>query len=181
MVSLNGQVKATPTLTFSGVIYYRWFQQVHADANLTDAFECNVPPGPGTGTLCLNDSTFPDNQVLDGNGNPVPVIGGQVMGHDLDELGTLDHTSQNANSWGLSGQGVEKSTIMGMHNQFLLGASYDHGRVGYASSSDLGFFGPEFVLTPFDPTILITVASRHCAAQHHDDKRLRWRLLLRYA
>ena len=156
MVSLNGQVKATPTLTFSGVSYYRWFQQVHADANLTDAFECNVPPGPGTGTLCLNDPTFPDNQVLDGNGNPVTVSGGQVMGHDLDELGTLDHTSQNANSWGLSGQGVEKSTIMGMHNQFLLGASYDHGRVGYASSSDLGFFGPEFVLTPFDPTILIT-------------------------
>ena len=28
---------------------------------------------PGTGTLCLNDSAFPDNQVLDGNGNPVPV------------------------------------------------------------------------------------------------------------
>ena len=105
MVSLNGQVKATPTLTFSGVSYYRWFQQVHADANLTDAFECNVPPGPGTGTLCLNDPTFPDNQVLDGNGNPVTVSGGQVMGHDLDELGTLDHTSQNANSWGLSGQG----------------------------------------------------------------------------
>ena len=84
------------------------------------------------------------------------MVGGQVFGHDLDEIGTMDHTSQNANSWGLSGQGVEKSTIMGMHNQFLLGASYDHGRVGYASSSDLGFFGPDFVLTPFDPTILIT-------------------------
>ena len=112
-------------------------------------------PGPGTGTLCLND---PDvaNEVLDGNGNPVPVVGGQVFGHDLDEIGTMDHTSQNANSWGLSGQGVEKSSIMGMHNQFLLGASYDHGRVGYASSSDLGFYGPDFVLTPFDPTILIT-------------------------
>ena len=68
MVSLNGQVKATPTLTFSGVSYYRWFQQVHADANLADAFECNVPPGPGTGTLCLNDPDV-DNEVLDGNGN----------------------------------------------------------------------------------------------------------------
>ena len=45
---------------------------------------------------------------------------------------------------------------MGMHNQFLLGASYDHGRVGYASSSDLGLFGPQFVLTPFDPAIFIT-------------------------
>jgi len=106
MVSLNGQVKATPTLTLSGVTYYRWFQQVHADANLAEAFNC-APPGATT--LCLNDSTFPDNQVLDGNGNPVPVVGGQVFGHDLDEIGTLDHTSQNANSWGLSEQGVEKS------------------------------------------------------------------------
>ena len=151
MVSLNGQVKATPTLTFSGVSYYRWFQQVHADANLADAFACTVDPT----TLCLNDPDD-ENRVLDGNGNTVPVVGGQVFGHDLDEIGTMDHTSQNANSWGLSGQGVEKSTIMGMHNQFLLGASYDHGRVGYTSSSDLGFFGPDFVLTPFDPAILIT-------------------------
>jgi iron complex outermembrane recepter protein len=151
MVSLNGQVKATPTLTFSGVTYYRWFQQVHADANLADAFACAPPLDPNT--LCLNDDS---SQVLDGNGNTVPVLGGQVFGHDLDEIGTLDHTSQNANSWGLSGQGVEKSIVMGMHNQFLLGASYDHGRVGYGSFSDLGFFGPEFVLTTFDPTILIT-------------------------
>ena len=71
MVSLNGQVKATPTLTFSGVTYYRWFQQVHADANLAEAFNCEDPPGTPTGTLCLNDSGI-DNQVLDGNGNPVP-------------------------------------------------------------------------------------------------------------
>ena len=78
------------------------------------------------------------------------------LGDVLDEIGTLDHTSQNANSWGLSGQGVEKSTIMGMPNQFLLGTSYDHGHVGYGSFSTLGFWGPDFVLTTFDPTILIT-------------------------
>ena len=153
MVSLNGQVKATPTLTFSGVSYYRWFQQVHADANLAEAFPCG---GVAPSTLCLNDSD-PADQVLDGNGNPVPVdAAGQVFGHDLSDIGTLDHTSQNANSWGLSGQGVEKSTIMGMTNQFLLGTSYDHGHVGYGSFSTLGFWGPEFVLTTFDPSILIT-------------------------
>ncbi len=156
MVSLNGQVKATPDLTFSGVTYYRWFQQVHADANLAEAFVCD--PGTLPGSLCLNDSGI-DNRVLDGNGNPVQVDApapGQVFGHDLSDIGTLDHTSQNANSWGLSGQGVEKSTIMGMTNQFLLGTSYDYGRVGYGSFSTLGFWGPEFVLTTFDPTILIT-------------------------
>ena len=104
MVSLNGQVKATPTLTFSGVTYYRWFQQVHADANLVDAFKC-----ASFDTLCLNDDTD-ENQVLDQNGIPVPVDPATqtVNGVPLDQLGTLDHTSQNANSWGLSGQGVRE-------------------------------------------------------------------------
>ena len=44
MVSANGSVKATPTLTFSGVTYYRWFQQTHIDGNLIDA--ADVRPRP---------------------------------------------------------------------------------------------------------------------------------------
>jgi iron complex outermembrane recepter protein len=44
MVSANGSVKATPSLTFSGVGYYRWFQQKHADGNIADAVECSAPP-----------------------------------------------------------------------------------------------------------------------------------------
>jgi iron complex outermembrane recepter protein len=36
MVSLNGSVKATPELTFSGVGYYRWFQQEHVHGNVAD-------------------------------------------------------------------------------------------------------------------------------------------------
>jgi outer membrane receptor protein involved in Fe transport len=148
MVSLNGQVKATPTLTFSGVSYYRWFQQVHADANLADVVGCPDPGGGGGTVVCFGDDPA--------SADPVIGPGGITEPFDPDaSYGTLDHTSQNANSYGASGQGVEKTTIMGMHNQFLLGASYDHGRVGYASSSDLGTFGPEFVLTTIDPTFLI--------------------------
>ncbi len=41
MISTNGSVKATPTLTFSGVGYYRWFRQRHLDGNLIDALECD--------------------------------------------------------------------------------------------------------------------------------------------
>ena len=137
MVSLNGLVKATPTLTFSGVSYYRWFQQKHIDGNIADAEDC---PNPFGG--------LPDPVVCfegDDPLNPDPVIGpGDRVQEFIDEVayGTLDRTSQNANSWGVSGQGVEKAPILGLHNQFLLGASYDHGRVGYASSSELGVFGP---------------------------------------
>jgi iron complex outermembrane receptor protein len=145
MLSANGLVKATPTLTFSGVTYYRWFQQKHIDANLADVVGC---PGGGGTVVCFGDDPLTADPVIGPGGIEEPF-------DPLADYGTLDHTSQNANSWGLSGQGVEKTTIMGLHNQFLLGASYDHGRVGYASSSDLGTFGSEFVLTPLDPTFLI--------------------------
>ena len=96
MVSLNGQVKATPTLTFSGVTYYRWFQQKHIDANLLDATSCANPFDPlAPNVVCSAESTpaeafvGPDDRT-------------QVFDPDA-AYGTLDHTSQNANSWGLSG------------------------------------------------------------------------------
>ena len=56
MVSANGSVKATPSLTFSGVGYYRWFQQKHADGNIADAVACSWHRRPGT--LCWDDDDF---------------------------------------------------------------------------------------------------------------------------
>src|SRR4029078_5738552 len=136
--------KATAAPTCPRRPSYRWFQQKHIDGNLVDADGCNGPPD----VVCFENDT--------GGFDPVVGPGGRTELFDPDAAyGTLDHTSQNANSWGLSGQGVEKARVLGHPNQFLLGASYDHGRVGYASSSDLGTFGPDFVLTPIDPTFLI--------------------------
>ncbi len=40
MYSINGAVKATPTLTFSGVTYYRHFKQSHDDGNIAEFDEC---------------------------------------------------------------------------------------------------------------------------------------------
>ena len=67
MVSLNGLVKATPTLTFSGVTYYRWFQQKHIDGNIADATNCANP----------NDPALPDVVCFEGDDpvNPDPVVG----------------------------------------------------------------------------------------------------------
>ena len=109
MVSLNGLVKATPTLTFAGVTYYRWFQQKHIDGNIADATNCANP----------NDPALPDVVCFEGDdpANPDPVIGPDGRTQDFDPdaaYGTLDRTSQNANSWGVSGQGVEKAPIMGL-------------------------------------------------------------------
>ena len=55
--------------------------------------------------------------------------------------GTIDRTSQDAKSYGGAVQAVDKTRLFGMGNQFLIGASYDHGDVDYtptASSASSG-------------------------------------------
>jgi hypothetical protein len=60
MLSANGLVKATPTLTFSGVTYYRWFQQKHIDANLADVVPCGGPPD----IVCFGDDPLTADLVI---------------------------------------------------------------------------------------------------------------------
>ena len=61
-------------------------------------------------------------------------------------LGSIDKTGQNANSYGVALQAADKSKLFGLGNQFVLGASYDHGRVEYQASSELGYFLPKYVV-----------------------------------
>jgi iron complex outermembrane recepter protein len=139
MTSLNGSVKASPSLTFSGVGYYRWFKQSHIDGNISEAEDC-------AGVLCLEGDPA---ETLFGSGpgvNPDGTIPSSIG----EPLGSLDNTSQLANSFGLAGQGVDKSRLFGLGNQLLLGASYDHGNVGYGASSTLGLIGPKFAVSSLD-------------------------------
>lgn len=130
MVSINGSVKATNTLTFSGVTYYRHFQQAHLDANILEVEACG-------NFLCL------DGDPLTSANGPVPSsVGGGAP------IGSLDRTSQNADSFGGSLQAVEKAKLFGHNNQFLIGGSIDHGHVAYGARSALGTIGPDFVTSP---------------------------------
>ncbi len=131
MVSANGSVKATDTLTFSGVTYYRHFRQAHADANILEVEDC------GNGFLCLEGEP-----ITSASGGVSTTTGGGAP------IGSLDQTSQNADSFGGTLQAVEKARVFDHSNQFLIGGSIDHGHVAYGASSELGTFGPDFVLTP---------------------------------
>ncbi len=163
MLSLNGSVKATSTLTFAGVGYYRWFKQKHVDGNIADTTACQDPVAdPNNGNtpgnvLCWEDDENDEGQVADQNGDPIFLgAGDTVNGHTTDELGSIDRTSQDAQSWGGSLQAVEKTPLMGLPNQFLVGASYDHGNVQYSANSELGYFGPKFVVNSFADPIYLT-------------------------
>ncbi|MBY0558496.1 MAG: TonB-dependent receptor [Hyphomicrobium sp.] len=130
MVSINGSVKATNTLTFSGVTYYRHFQQARTDGNILEVEECG-------NLLCL------DGEPLTSASGTVPssADGGAP-------LGSIDRTSQNADSFGGSLQAVEKAKLFDHNNQFLIGGSIDYGRVAYGARSSLGAIGPDFTVSP---------------------------------
>ena len=147
MVSLNGAVKASDTLSFSGVTYFRNFKQRHVDGNIAEAEDC---PGPGgTTVVCAEgEGGGPEEPFTDRNGNTMPFDPDLVYG-------SIDRTSQDANGFGGSLQAVEKTPLFGLPNQFLIGSSYDHGTVKYTANSELGFFAPNFVVKSFDPPFMI--------------------------
>ncbi len=160
MLSLNGSLKASPSLTFSGVGYYRWFQQKHVDGNISDAAPCDN----NAGVLCIDgDSTeqlFGTGPGVNGDGSIPSTVG--------DLLGSLDRTSEDARSYGGSLQGVDTTRLFGLGNRFLVGASYDHGTVDYTASSELGVFAPLFVVDGLGITLTgpNDVAARNLTTQN---------------
>lgn len=139
MPSIRGSVKASDTLTISGLAYWRKFKQNVIDGNLSEVDECEEG-GPNDGLLCLNE---------DGVEEPVEDANGNTVSEDLfnGPLGSIERINQDATSYGGTAQAVEKSQIFGRPNQFLVGVSYDHGKVRYDTSSELGTIGDRFVVT----------------------------------
>jgi outer membrane receptor protein involved in Fe transport len=137
LYQLNGTVKATDTLSISGNAYYRKFKQKHDDGNIAEAEECDDAPG----LLCIEDGLAFGNPSTPGV-NP----DGTINYDSTANYGSIDRTSQDADSWGIALQATDKSRLFGYRNQFTIGTSYDHGRVGYTANSELGLFQPRFVV-----------------------------------
>ena len=135
LYSLNGTVRATDTLSFSGVGYYRRFKQKHDDGNIAETEECDNNPG----LLCVEEG------VAFGQG-PGVNADGTIPFDDNALYGTIDRTGQDANSYGVALQATDTSRLFGLRNKFTFGGSYDHGRVGYTANSELGLFQPRFVV-----------------------------------
>lgn len=139
MPSVRGSVKVTDTTTISGLAYYRKFKQDVLDGNLTEVGECEDPANAGF--LCLPGEDGPEERVEDQAGNNV--LASLFNG----PLGSIERINQDAESYGFSSQLVEKMHVFGRPNQFLIGVSYDHGKVGYRTSSELGTVGDRFHVT----------------------------------
>jgi len=127
MPTLSASVKATDTLTLSGVTYYRSYKNRVVDGNVTDIVRCGTD-------LCLDGEV-----VTDPDGIAVP--GSSVN----DPLGTLDRLQTDSWSGGGVVEGEEKTPLFGRPNLFIAGVSYDHGVSKYRTSSELASIGPSYV------------------------------------
>jgi iron complex outermembrane receptor protein len=138
MPTISGNVKATNSLTLSGVGYYRRYKNKVVDGNITDIEAC-ADPGPNAGFLCLTDDGV-EERVTDTNGADIGA------GAVDDPLGSIERLNTDSKSWGGVIEGQEKTPLFSRPNLFIAGVSYDHGRSNYSTSSELGTIGPQFVV-----------------------------------
>ncbi|MTD94226.1 TonB-dependent receptor [Hyphomicrobium sp. xq] len=134
MPSLSASVKATDTLTLSGVGYYRRFKNRVVDGNVTEIEPC---PAPDDDELCLEDEN-----VFDLNGDDID----SDIAPD-DRLGSIERLATTSESWGGVVEGQEKAKLFGLSNLFLAGVSYDQGKSNYKTSSEMGVIQPKYVVT----------------------------------
>lgn len=145
MPTISGTIKATETLSFSGVGYYRHYKNRVLDGNITEADACAVlpagAPGVASDYLCLDEGT---GDVLRDESNFQPI---NVTTAGIDEpFATLDRLTTDSKSWGGALEAQEKAKLFDRPNLFIAGLSYDHGRSDYKTSSELGTIGPGYVV-----------------------------------
>jgi outer membrane receptor protein involved in Fe transport len=132
MVNLNGQIKATDTLTIDTTLYFRSFRQGHVDGNTTD-----VQPCANAALLCFGDDTTP---AYDIRGQQVPNLWPGA------QLGEIDRSRTATNSFGGSLQATQRAKLFDHDNNLVVGASLDLGNTRFVADSELGFILPNLVV-----------------------------------
>jgi iron complex outermembrane recepter protein len=136
MPTISGSLKATNTLTLSGVGYFRRYKNDVVDGNVTELEECEDTAG----FYCLEEEGGDEEIVQDLDGNDLALIPG------LEPLGSIERLNTYSRSWGGALEAQEKTPLFGRPNLFIAGASYDHGNSNYRTSSELGQIGNKYVV-----------------------------------
>ncbi|MEQ1696778.1 MAG: TonB-dependent receptor [Hyphomicrobiaceae bacterium] len=132
MLSFNASQMVSNTLKVSGNVYYRKFKQKRVDGNVSDVVDCDITANDPSG-LCFDEF---DNDLIGTGG-----LGG-TSGNPGGIWGSLDRTAVDADGIGGQVQAVEKSKVLGLGNQLLVGASVDTGRLTSTAASELGKIDP---------------------------------------
>ena len=142
MTSVNGNFKATDTLSFQSNFYYRGATRKSFAGNITEVQPCD---GSIPNTLCFGDST---TVLVDTSGNPVMnILNGLPPGQD-------DNATVKSVGLGGSAQATYTAPLFGHDNHLVVGASLDHGNVDYTSVNIVSVIDPvSLVTTPLGPII----------------------------
>lgn len=129
MPALTGTYAPTDTLSFQGLFYARSAGRKVLNGNTSDAQTCT-----DTTLLCFGDSS---TALIDTGGNQIrsSVLNGGTAGQNDNSLIT---------SFGVGGslQGTETAQVFGHNNNFVAGASLDHGDANFNSTDELGVIDP---------------------------------------
>ena len=129
MPALTANYAATDTLSFQSNVYVRSAGRKVLNGNTSDAQACDDAT-----LLCLGNSS---TALIDTSGNQIAssLLNGGTAGENDNSLIT---------SFGAGGslQGTETAQLLGHTNNFVMGASIDHGEVNFSSTSELGVIDP---------------------------------------
>jgi len=132
-LNATGSYRLSDTWTVKGNAYIRSFRQQHVDGNVSDVEPC------AAGTfLCFGDDTTP---LFGQNGQvQASILGGAIAG-------SIDRTRTVAQTVGGTLQAASSDKLFGRDNQFVIGASLDHGNVQFNAASELGTIGNDLFIT----------------------------------
>ncbi len=131
-VTATGKVKASGTLDFDALFYFRRLEQRVADGNTTDARRCNASFAPGL--LCLESGR---KRLFSTDGAAIPDFLPNA------NLAEIDRSATEATGLGGSLQATERAPIAGLDNNLVIGASIDHASVGFSTANELAAFRPD--------------------------------------
>jgi len=132
MPTLSATVKATNTLTLSGVGYYRNYKNSIIDGNVTELEECDIGGQEG---FCTEPEEGEPATNFISNARTGEFI--EADDFDEDTLGSIERLNTKSESWGAAFEGQEKTPLFGRPNLLIAGVSYDHGESNYKTSSEL--------------------------------------------
>ncbi len=135
LAQLPGSYILSDDWTASGSAYYRHFDQHLIDGNTTDVVACKNDPAQ----FCLEGhNKFPGDALYDEQGNPVPVSALPAGATP----GETDHTMTDTQGFGAAFELSSKVLLFGHVNNFVAGASFDHGDTDYTAYGELGALLP---------------------------------------
>jgi len=143
LIQLNSTTGLSDDLSIQTNVYGRYLGQKHIDGNDSNFESCgNDSSFPGK--LCLESDGFGEGGfpaffnrfvIRDAGGHTIPFVD--------TTYGTIDRTSTNIATVGGAAQATYDAPLLGHGSNLVVGFSFHHSDIRFASTTTLGYINPE--------------------------------------